>query len=358
MKKTIENVEKKFKDYGIKYASQFTLNKEEDIHFYNELLNKQIRVYEIEDECSFDKDTKNIGGLIKTNPKKEGFDNTFWIWAKKSLDLRTLAINIIHEIDHAIAELNSLIIKDPVTKKKYKQAGFKKTYIYSGEVKGYGLHDLALDLVSHMQFFHYYKKHFPKTLKNKTADTVFNERYKNWLINKNNASYEQAVAIPKLLARACENSPYVNYEKLLNNNISPVTGKVKGRNNKTEYINDMLHATLFTSFRLKWEMNELSNDNHTYDRLIELTDTLYDMNKYGLFNPNNPSRELKNILKETFDIIKDYHDQKAMKHLETGFWNEKDYEASNKRFNSMYQEVLHEFKIEDKNNNKNKRMVK
>ena len=354
-----KSAEEKLKDFGIKYASQFTLNKEEDVSFYNELLKKQIRVFEIEDECSFDKDTKNVGGLIKTNPKKEGFDNTFWIWAKKSLDLRILAINILHEVDHAIAELNSLIIKDPVTKKKYKQAGFKKTYIYSGEVKGYGLNDLTVDLVSHIQFFHYYKKHFPKTLKNKTADTVFNERYKNWLTNKNTASYEYAMAIPKLLATACENSPYVNYEKLLNNNISPVTGKVKGRNDKLEYINDMFHATLFTSFRLKWEMNELSNDNQTYNRLIELTDTLYDMNKYGLFNPNNPSRELKNILKETFDIIKDYHDQKAMKHLETGFWNEKDYEASNKKFNEkfnyVYNDVLKEFNL---SNTKNKRMVK
>lgn len=342
--------------YAIKYASAFIGSNETDALSYETLLLKNAKTIEISEKFSLNSTSKNAGGQIWSARLKEGKKNTFYIWVDSTTSLKTIAIILLHEINHATALLNSTIIKNQKTKKPYKYEGFSKKHIFSEEKEGIGLNEFVNDFITYMQFFHYYRKHF-KSLKYATADTIFDFNQKYWPIVEDRKSYyKKAMSIPRLLGVACENKPNVSYEDLLNNGISPVTGLVKGRNGETKYINDMIYASKFTSLDLKSNINRLTKNPRSYDKLIKNSDYILEKIETNNFNKNNLSDECRNVLIETFDIIKNYHEKKAEYNYLTGFWNEQDFQKSHERFNYVYNDVLKEFNLT--NNKEPKRMVK
>ena len=119
----------------------------------------------------------------------------------------------------------------------------------------------------------------------------------------------------------------------------------------------MIRAAKYNRISFEDDFNYFTGDKDLFNKLLNITDLLKKRKEKIKTDPHNLDINTKLLLKETFDIIKTYHDNKADYFLDTGFWDINDYEVSNQKFDSMYQEVLQEFKIEDKKKNKKKRMV-
>lgn len=344
--------------HAIKSASLFIAKNEEDALSCEKLLIEKCKIMEISNKCSYCDCDKNTNGQLSSKKNKQPKETTFSIWANSEVELKTLAVILLHEWNHATATLNAVVINDRKNNRKIRYEGFTKIIIQNDEIKsirGLGLNEFVNDFVTYMQFFNYYRPIF-KSLKHATADYNICLNQKFWPTEADRRSgYLYAMSIPRLLAVACENKPNTSYEYLLNNGISPVVGKTIGRNGEIRYINDMINASKFSSRDLKCSINKLTNNPKSYDKLIKNCDYILEQINSNNFNKNNLNDESKTVLIETFNIIKKYHEKKAEYFLLTGFWNEDDFQKSHEKFNYVYNDVLKEFNL---SNTKNKRMVK
>ena len=331
------------------YTCSFMVSKEENILSYEKEILKILKSIEISDITPGKKSNKNITGKVLYKKK----DNRISIWINSNIYDQDFIITVIHEMNHVTSFINSKKIKKFKLFSPTNYNGFMHDNKNNKEY-GKGLNEFVNEFLTQMQYFHYYKDYQAKF---KTADIVFDNNQTFWYDNSNEKSvYLKAMSIPRLLGVACENKPNVSYEDLLNNGISPVTGLVKGRNGETKYINDMIYASKFTSLDLKSNINKLTKNPKSYDILIKNSDYILEKIKNNNFNNNDLSNECRNVLIETFDIIKNYHEKKAEYNYLTGFWNEDDFQKSHERFNYVYNDVLKEFNLT--NNKEPKRMVK
>ena len=332
-------------------ASYFMTGNKDDAILYGKELHSRIASIDISYQKIYERNKKNSSGIIKHYTNLEGKDNIFAIWILKSKDQQKMIKALIHELNHATTISNSIIRKEKNNHFRY--CGFTKTST-DGKIilPGDALDELVNELLTYIQYFHFYN-YYPQY----TADTVFNLNQNYWVNDEGDLNtYMELMSIPRLLGIACENNPNTSYEELLNTNISPANGLVIGRNGETEYVNDMITAAKYNRISLEKDFYYFTGDKDSFNILLNNTELLLSKFYKLTNNPKRLNNKTKALFKETFDIIKTYHDNKAEYFLDTGFWNKNDYDKSNQRFNSMYQEVLDEFKIKD--NTKPKRMVK